>query len=118
MGGAIIMQEEKTQGEQKDVLKQKDKFRWRENPPTVIRGDMREAFECGNNAENLKCDCWNTHCRFYGNCRKCLVFHLSIKQFPTCQREMLEELYTADLLDEELHIAHLQKRDGARSTDA
>jgi len=90
--------------EQKNILEQKNKYKWRDNPPKVLRGDIREAFKCGAEAENLKCDCWNTGCPYFGNCRKCIVFHLCLKQFPTCQRDTLEELYLANLLDEELHI--------------
>jgi hypothetical protein len=87
-----------------EMLEQPNKLKWRDNPPKVIRGDMREAFTCAADADKLKCDCWNTSCPYFGDCRKCIVFHMCLKQFPTCQRDMLEELYVADLLDEELHI--------------
>ena len=95
--------------EQKNILEQKNKYKWRDNPPKVLRGDIHEAFKCGAEAENLKCDCWNTNCPYFGNCRKCIVFHLCLKQFPTCQRDTLEELYVSNLLDEELHITHITK---------
>lgn len=90
--------------EVRDVLKQVDKFKWRDNPPKVLRGDAREAFKCASAAEGMECDCWNARCPYHGNCRKCIVFHMCLKQFPTCQRAMLTELHLNDLLDEELHI--------------
>ena len=98
----------------RNVVAQPDADRWRVNPPTVLRGDMREAMELGRQADKMTCECWNTHCPFHGDCRKCIVFHMSLKQFPTCQRAMLEELYTQDLLDVELHINHLGKPAGEK----
>jgi hypothetical protein len=86
------------------MLKQPNKDFWREHPPKVLRGDMKEAFDCAAGADKLECDCWNTACPYYGDCRKCLVFHLCLKQFPTCQRDLLRELHVGGLLDEELHI--------------
>jgi hypothetical protein len=74
-----------------EMLEQKDKYKWRDNPPKVTREEMATAFACAADAENLKCDCWNTSCRYFGNCRACLVFHICLNQFPTCQSEMLEE---------------------------
>ena len=88
----------------KNWLEQPDKNKWRFNGPSVMRGDMRDAMRYGAQAEKMKCDCWNTHCPFYGNCRKCIVFHKVLKQFPTCLRAQLTELYLADLMDVELHI--------------
>lgn len=88
----------------KNLLAQPNKNKWRYNGPTVMRGDIREAFKLGAQAEKMKCDCWNTHCPFYGNCRKCIVFHMTVKQFPTCQRDMLTELHLNNLFDVELHI--------------
>lgn len=105
--GVPTQEELEAQGNEpilRNILEQPDKNKWRYNGPTVMRGDMREAFKLGAQAEKLKCDCWNTHCPFYGNCRKCIVFHMTLKQFPTCQRAMLTELHLADLLDVELHI--------------
>jgi len=88
--------------EQKNVLEQKNKYKWRDNPPKVSREDMVAAFECAATADNLKCDCWNTACPYLGNCRACIVFHMCLNQFPTCQREMLGEL-------EEYYIAKTQE---------
>jgi len=87
--------------EQKNVLEQKNKYKWRDNPPKVTREEMEAAFKCAAEAENLKCDCWNTNCPFIDNCKKCIVFHLSLKQFPTCMRDLLGEL-------EEYYIAKSQ----------
>ena len=83
--------------EQKNILEQKDKYKWRDNPPTnVTREGMAAAFECAASADKLECDCWHTKCPFFGDCRKCVVFHLCLDQLPTCQRSIwgeMEELY-------------------------
>ena len=83
--------------EEKNVLEQKDKYKWRDNPPTnLTREIMTEAFECAAKADDLKCDCWNTRCPYFGDCRKCIVFHSCLCQLPTCQRSLwgeLEEVY-------------------------
>ena len=83
--------------EHENVLEQKDKFKWRDNPPTnLTREDMDKAFKCAAVADDFKCDCWHTGCVYFGNCRACVVFHLCLKQLPTCQRDAfdgLEELY-------------------------
>lgn len=76
----------------KNVLKQPNKYKWRDESPDVSKEEMREAFACSKKAHDMKCDCWNTHCVFYGDCRKCIVFHLCLKQFPTCQRSLLGDL--------------------------
>ena len=74
------------------MLEQKDKFRWRDNPPkNVTREGMAAALECAADKETHKCDCWNTGCVYYDNCKACIVFHMCLDQFPTCQRAMLEE---------------------------
>jgi len=72
-------------------LAQPNALRWKEESPKVSTEDMRAAFACSKKADGMKCDCWNTHCPFYGDCRKCMVFHLALKQFPTCQRSLLGE---------------------------
>ena len=80
--------------DQKNMLEQKNKFKWRENPPKkVTREDVTVAFECAADTESHKCDCWNTGCKYYDNCKACIVFHLCLKQVPTCQRDLLEETY-------------------------
>jgi hypothetical protein len=76
----------------KNPLKQPNKYKWRDIMPEVSRDEMREAFACSRRAHEMSCDCWNTHCVFYGDCRKCIVFHLCLKQFPTCQRSLLGDL--------------------------
>jgi hypothetical protein len=86
------MEESHEPQELKNVLKQPNKFKWRDNTPKVTSDEMRAAFSCSKIAHEMKCDCWNTHCVFYGDCRKCIVFHLCLKQFPTCQRALLGDL--------------------------
>lgn len=76
----------------KNMLEQPNKFKWRDNTPNVSKDEMREAFACSKKGHAMECDCWNTHCVFHGNCRKCIVFHLCLKQFPTCQRALLGDL--------------------------
>jgi hypothetical protein len=78
--------------EEKNWLEQPNKFKWRDNSPEVSNEERRAAFACSRKADGMTCDCWNTHCQFYGDCRKCIVFHLALKQFPTCQRTLLGEL--------------------------
>ncbi|MDR0858768.1 MAG: hypothetical protein LBN97_07050 [Oscillospiraceae bacterium] len=78
--------------EQKNWLEQPNKFKWRDNSPEVSADEMRAAFACSKRADGMKCECWNTHCQFHGNCRKCIVFHLALRQFPTCQRASLGDL--------------------------
>ena len=77
--------------EHKNMLEQKDKYRWRDTPPKVTREGMAAALACSADTEAHKCDCWNTGCVYFGNCKACIVFHMCLDQFPTCQREMLEE---------------------------
>ena len=83
--------------EMKNMLEQKNKFKWRDNPPVgLTREDMKAALDCAAHADEFGCDCWHTGCVYYGNCRACVVFHLCLKQLPTCQRdafEGLEEVY-------------------------
>ena len=87
-----------TMSDQKNPLEQKNKLLWRDTPPKVTREEMVAAFECAASADKLECDCWNTNCPNFGNCRACVVFHLCLKQLPTCQRDVfdgLQELYIA-----------------------
>lgn len=76
----------------KNALEQPNKLKWKECYPEATKDEMREAFACSKRAHDMKCDCWNTHCVFYGDCKKCIVFHLCLKQFPTCQRALLGDL--------------------------
>ncbi len=76
----------------KNVLEQPNKYKWRDNTPNFSKDEMREAFACSKKAHEMKCDCWNTHCVIFGDCRKCLVYEMCLKQLPTCQRDLLEEL--------------------------
>lgn len=78
--------------EEKNILAQPNKFKWRENPPRVTPGEMRAAMASARGADKFKCDCWNTKCPNFGDCRKCLVYEMCLKQLPTCQRDLLEEL--------------------------
>ncbi len=86
------MEESGEPPEIKNMLEQPNKFKWRDNTPSVSKEEMSEALACAEKAHEMKCDCWNTHCVFYGDCRKCIVFHLYMKQFPTCQRALLGDL--------------------------
>ena len=76
----------------KNMLKQPNGYKWRDNTPNVSEDEMREALSCAEKAHEMKCDCWNTRCPLYGDCRKCIVFHLYMGQFPTCQRALLGDL--------------------------
>ncbi|MBR4692716.1 MAG: hypothetical protein IKP17_08150 [Oscillospiraceae bacterium] len=96
-------EEEETTAEN-NILRQPDPAKWLRQPPKKMRGDMRRAMKLGNEAEKYNCTCWNKNCPFYGNCRKCIVFHMALKQIPTCQREMVIEMYTEGYLPKELYI--------------
>jgi hypothetical protein len=75
------------------MAEQKNKYKWRNNPPKVTHEQMEAAFAFADDPKNLECDCWNTACRYYGDCKTCLAFHTSLKQLPTCQRDLAEEMY-------------------------
>lgn len=75
-----------------NVLRQPNKLKWKDDYSKSSPDEIRAAFECSDKAHEMKCDCWNTNCVFFGDCRKCIVFHLSLKQFPTCQRSLLGDL--------------------------
>ena len=86
------MEESGEPPEIKNVLKQPDRDKWRDEFSNHSKDEMRAAFECSKKAHEMKCECWNTNCVFHGDCRKCIVFHLCLKQFPTCQRALLGDL--------------------------
>ncbi len=90
--------------ETENLLKQEDPARWLRQPPKKMRGDMRMAMAYGREAEKYKCTCWNKGCPFYGNCRKCIVFHMALKQIPTCQRDMIVEMLKDGTLVEEMYV--------------
>lgn len=90
--------------EKHDVFYQADPGKWLRQPPKIMCGDMREAMQCGRDADNYKCTCWNRRCPFFGDCRKCIAFHLALKQIPTCQREMVTEIYKSGVLATNLYI--------------
>ncbi len=75
----------------KNMLAQPNRYKWRDNTPSVSKDKMREALAYAEKAHEMKCDCWN-HCAIYGDCKKCIVFHLYMGQFPTCQRALLGDL--------------------------
>jgi len=77
---------------QKNWLAQPDKLKWKDTYPEVSADDMRAAFACSKTADDMTCDCWHTNCQFFGDCKKCIVFHTCLKQFPTCQRSTLGDL--------------------------
>ena len=93
MKGCIEMPEEK------NILEQPNKFKWREHPPKVGPGEMRGAMASGRAADKFECECWNTKCPNFGDCRKCVVYEMCLKQLPTCERYLLEKL-------KEHHITH------------
>jgi hypothetical protein len=76
----------------RNMLEQPNGLKWRDNTPKASADEIRAAFVCSKKAHEMKCDCWNTHCAFFGDCKKCIVFHLCLKQFPTCQRPLLGDL--------------------------
>ncbi|MBN2239701.1 MAG: hypothetical protein JW712_08000 [Dehalococcoidales bacterium] len=76
----------------KNMLKQPNKYKWRDTTPDVSQDKVREALACAEKAYEMKCDCWNTNCVFFGDCKKCIVFHLYLGQFPTCQRALLGDM--------------------------
>ena len=77
---------------QKNWLAQPNKDIWRDEASDASIEEVRFAYACARDADKMKCDCWNTGCQYFGNCRKCIVFHLCLKQFPTCQRALLGDL--------------------------
>jgi hypothetical protein len=78
--------------EEKNILEQPDKYKWRDNPPKVTPGEMRMAMAHARAADKFECDCWNTKCPNHGDCRKCLVYEKCLKQLPTCERDLFEKL--------------------------
>ena len=86
------MEESSEAQELKNMLAQPDKYKWRDNTPGFSKDEKRAALACSKKAHDMKCDCWNTHCVIFGDCKKCIVFHLYMKQFPTCQRALLGDL--------------------------
>ena len=87
-----------------NVLHQADPEKWKHRPPKKMRGDIRQAMRLGAEAEKYNCSCWHKSCPFFGDCRKCLVFHMSLKQLPTCQRDMVIEMYREGYLADELYM--------------
>ena len=98
------MDDEKKAFEPKNILDQPDPLTWLRYPPKKLRGDMKGAFQMAAEADTYECTCWNKKCPYHGDCRKCIVFHMALKQFPTCQRAMLEEMHLTNLIDEALHV--------------
>ena len=90
--------------EDENVLKQEDPARWLRQPPKKMRGNMRMAMTYGREADKYKCTCWNKRCPFYGDCRKCIVFHMALKQIPTCQRDMIVEMIKDGTLEQEMYV--------------
>ena len=78
--------------ELKNLLAQPNKYKWKSSTPSFSKDEMRAATACAKKAHDMKCDCWNTHCVIFGECKKCILFHLYMKQFPTCQRSLLGDL--------------------------
>ena len=103
MTAGPVSEEEKNTIEE-SILHQPDPAKWLRQPPKKIRGDMKEAFRIGAEAEKYKCNCWNRKCPFFGNCRQCVAFHMALKQIPTCQRDMIVEMIKDGTLVEELYV--------------
>jgi len=76
----------------KNWLAQPNKLKWTDTTNEISKEDLRNASACAKAADDMKCDCWHTGCVYYGDCRKCTVFHTCLKQFPTCQRHLLGDL--------------------------
>ncbi|HHT16622.1 MAG TPA: hypothetical protein GXZ77_02730 [Papillibacter sp.] len=76
----------------KNILAQPNKYKWRDNPPRVTGREMRVAMESAKAADNFSCECWNTKCPNFGDCRKCIVFEACLGHLPTCQKDLYEEL--------------------------
>lgn len=108
-----IVLEELPPMDENDVLHQKDPLKWLRQPPKVIRGDMKKAFQAGRDADSMTCNCWNRKCPFFGNCRKCIAFHMALTQIPTCQREMVIKMYREGILYEELYIKEEEEAEKA-----
>ena len=85
--------------DEKNILAQPNKFKWRENPPKVSPKEMRGAMASGREAYKFECECWNTECPNHGDCRKCVVYEMCLGRLPTCERDLLEKL-------KEHYIAH------------
>ena len=96
--------EEEETTEENNILRQEDPAKWLRQHPKKMRGNTKNAFKWAAEAEKYKCTCWNKRCPFYGNCRKCIVFHMALKQIPTCQRDMVIEMYNEGYLAKELYI--------------
>ncbi|MBN2240024.1 MAG: hypothetical protein JW712_09625 [Dehalococcoidales bacterium] len=75
----------------KNMLAQPNRYKWRDNTPAVSEEEMRKAQAYADKAHDMECDCWN-HCPLFGDCKACIVFHLYMGQFPTCQRSLLGDL--------------------------
>ncbi len=77
---------------ERNLLEQPNKYKWRDNPPKVDPEEIGIAIACAREADKLKCDCWNTKCPNFGDCRKCIVYEMCLGQLPTCERDLFEEL--------------------------
>ena len=107
--GGFPMPDDSDDEELPDLLAQEDPDKWRRQPPRKMRGDVFRAMKCGKNAAKMKCNCWNKHCPFFGNCRRCITFHKALKQFPTCMRDQMIEMYKDGSLAYELYITDEEK---------
>ena len=75
-----------------NILEQPNKLKWRDIPPKVTGTEMRVALKCADMADNMECECWNVKCPNFGDCRKCVVYEMCLKQLPTCERDLFTEL--------------------------
>ncbi len=90
--------------EDNNLLRQANPEKWMRRPPKQKRGEMVMALKVGEEADKYKCTCWNKKCPFHGQCRKCIVFHMELKQIPTCQRDMIIEMIKEGYLEDELYM--------------
>lgn len=92
----------------KNVLAQPDKYKWRDNPPLVTPKEMRNAMASAQESDKFSCECWNTKCPNFGDCRKCIVFEMCLKRVPTCHMDLLEQL-------KEHHKAYISRQNAVHT---
>jgi len=87
-----------------NLLQQEDPELWHRQPPHKLRGDMKYAHMLSRRADEMHCNCWNTRCPIHDNCKACLVFHIALKQIPTCMRATVIDLLKEGVLAHEMYL--------------
>jgi len=87
-----------------NLLQQEDPEIWHRQPPHKLRGDMRYAMRAASHADEMHCNCWNTRCPVHDNCKACIVFHIALKQIPTCLRATVIDLLKEGVLSYEMYL--------------